>query len=129
MIGLFIWGTMYLAWTIECAIQAGWSLTIPFVGLLSLSGLGAAESGVNGGIIGVVAIASAFVSDASELAVAVFGLRGACLVGRIFTTSQSALLTHTKAGHEGRGGGHRFRLFLAEVAGEPFIADDIFKDR
>ena len=77
MIGLFIWGTMYLAWTIEYAIQAGWSLTVPFVGLLSLAGLGAAESGVNGSVIGVVAIASAFVSAASELAVAVLDLRGA----------------------------------------------------
>ena len=68
---------MYLAWTVEYAVQAGRSLIVPFVGLLPLAGLGAAESGVNCGVIGVIAIASAFVSIASELAGAVFGLRGA----------------------------------------------------
>ena len=40
MIGLFVWGAMYLARTIEYAVQAGWSLTVPFVGLLPLAGLG-----------------------------------------------------------------------------------------
>ena len=86
MIGLFVWGAMYLARTIEYAVQAGWSLTVPFVGLLPLAGLGAAESGVNCGVIGVIAIASAFVSIAPELAGAVLGLGGACFVGRIVTT-------------------------------------------
>ena len=62
VIGLFVWGAMYLARMIEYEIQAGWSLVVPFVGLLSLSGLGAAESGVNFGVISVVAIALAFVS-------------------------------------------------------------------
>ena len=33
---------------------SGLSLAVPFVGLLSLAGLGAAESNVNGGVIGVV---------------------------------------------------------------------------
>ena len=74
MIGLFVWGAMDLAWTIEYVIQAGWSLTIPFEGLLSLAGLGTAESGVNGGVIGVVVIASAFVSIAPELASAILGI-------------------------------------------------------
>ena len=76
MIGLFVWGTMYLARTIEYVIQAGWSFAVPFVGLLSLARLGAAESGVNGGVIGVVAITSAFVSIAPELAGAVLGRGG-----------------------------------------------------
>ena len=39
MIDLFVWGSMYLAWTIEYAVQAGWSLTVPFVGLLPLADL------------------------------------------------------------------------------------------
>ena len=55
---------MYLARTIEYAVQAGWSLIVPFVGLLPLAGLGAAESGVNCRVIGVIAIASVFVSVA-----------------------------------------------------------------
>ena len=74
-------------------------------------------------------VSSAFVSAASELAVAVFGLGGGCLAGRIFTTSQPAVLTRAKAGHMCRKGFHRFWLFLAEVAGEPFIADAMFKGR
>ena len=106
MIGLFVWGAMYLAQTVEYAVQAGWSLTIPFVGLLPLAGLGAAESGVNCGVIGVIAIASVFVSVAPELASAVLSLRGACLAGYVFSTSQPAVLSCTKADHECRKGCH-----------------------
>ena len=76
MIGLFIWGAMYLARTIEYAVQAGWSLIVSFIRLFPLTGLGAAESGVDCSVIGIIAIASASVSVASELAVAVFGLGG-----------------------------------------------------
>ena len=129
MIGLFVWGAMYLARTIECAVQARWSLTVPSVGLLSLAGLGADESGINSGVIGVVAIALAFVSIAPELAGVVLGLSGACLAGCVFATSQPAVLTRAKAGHECRKGCHRLRLFLAEVSGEPFIMDAMFKGR
>ena len=129
MIGLLIRGAVYLAQTVEYAVQAGRSFIVSFVGLLPLAGLGATESGVDCGVIGVVAIASAFVSIAPELAGAVLGLSGACLAGCVFATSQPAVLTRTKAGHECREGCHRFRLFLAEVAGEPFIADAMFKGR
>ena len=129
MIGWFIWGAIYLARTITYAVQAGRSLVVLFIRLLPLAGLGAPESGVNGGVIGVVAIASACVSTALELAGAVFRLGGACVPGRIFTTSEPAILTHTKAGHECREGCHGLRLFLAEVAGEPFVTDAMFKGR
>ena len=98
---MFVWGAMYLARTVEYAVQAGWSLTVPFVGLLPLAGLGAAESGVNCSVIGVIAIASVFVSIASKLAGAVLGLGGAYLA---------------ETGHECRKGCHRLWLFLAEVA-------------
>ena len=107
---------MYLERTVEYAVQAGRSLIVPLVGLLPLAGLGAAESGIYCCVIGVIAIASAFVSIAPELAGAVLGLRGACLAGCVFATSQSAVLTRAKAGHECRKGCHRIRLFLAEVA-------------
>src|SRR4051812_13719845 len=99
MVGLFVWGAMYLARTIEYAVQAGWSLAVPFIRLLPLAGLGATKSGVNCSVIGVIAITSAFVSIAPELVGAVFGLGGACLVGCVFTTSQPTILTHAKAGH------------------------------
>ena len=64
MISWFVWGAMYLARMVEYAVQAGWSLVVPYVGLLPLAGLGAAESGMNCCVIGVIAIALAFVSDA-----------------------------------------------------------------
>ena len=48
---------MYLARAIEYAVQTGWSLIVPLVWFLPLVGLGATESGVDCGVISVVAIA------------------------------------------------------------------------
>ncbi len=76
----------------------------------SASEHGAAESGVNCGVIGVVAIASAFVSIAPELAGAVLGLRGACLAGCVVTMGQSTILSRAKAGHECREGCHTWQI-------------------
>ena len=116
MVSQFFWGAMYLARTIEYAVQAGWSSAILLIGLLSLAGLGATESSVNCRVVGVVAIASAFVCVAPELADAVFGLGGACFVGYVCTASQPTILSRTEAGHKCREGCHRLRLFLAKVA-------------
>ena len=129
MIGLFVWGAMYLARTIEYAVQAGWSLIVPFVGLLPLTGLGAAESGVNCGVIGAIAIALVFVFVAPELVGVVFGLEGACFIGCVCTAGQPTILSRAKAGHKCREGCHGPRLFLAKVAGEPFVTDAMFKGR
>src|SRR3990170_5507013 len=104
MVGWFMRGAMNLARTVKYAVHARWSLIVSLIWLFPLTGLGAAESGVYSSFVGVIAIASAFVSAASELAVAVFGLGGACITGRIFTTSQPTILTRTKAGHECREG-------------------------
>ena len=68
MIGWFVWGAMDLAWTVEYAVQAGWSLAVPSVGLLPLARLGATESSVNCNVIGVIAITLVFVSIPPELA-------------------------------------------------------------
>ena len=76
MIGWFIRGAMDLARTIEYAVQARWSLIVSFIWLLPLTGLGTTESGIDCRVLGVVTITSAFLSTASELAVAVFGLGG-----------------------------------------------------
>ena len=116
MVGWFVWGAMDLARTIEYAVQDGRSFIISFVGLLPLAGLGASESGVDCGVIGVVAIASAFVFVAPEPAGTVLGLGGAYLAGCVFATSQPAVLTHAKAGHECRKGCHGLWFLLAEVA-------------
>ena len=117
MVGRFVWGAMYLARTIEYAVQAGWSLIVPFVGLLPLAGLGAAESSVNSGVIGVIAIVSAFASIAPELAGAIFSLGGGCFIGCVCAVSQPTIFSRAKAGHKCHEGCHGSWLFLAEVAG------------
>ena len=81
MIGLLVRGAVNLARTVEYAVQAGRSFVVSFVRLLPLAGLGATESGIDCGVIGVIAIASAFVSVAPELVGAVFGLGRAYVVG------------------------------------------------
>ena len=82
-----------------------------------MAGFGAVESGVNGGVIGVIAISSAFVSVAPELAGAIFGLGGACFVGCVCATSQPTIFSRAKAGHKCHEGCHGSWLFLAEVVG------------
>ena len=77
MIGWLVWGAMDLAWTIEYAVQAGWARIVPFERLLPLAGLGAAESGVDRCVVGIISIVSALVPVASGLAVAISGFRGA----------------------------------------------------
>ena len=84
---------------------------------------------MNYSVIDVIAIASAFVSVAPELAGAVFGLGGACFVGCVCTASQPTILSRAEAGHKCREGYHGPRLFLAEVAGEPFVPDAMLKGR
>ena len=100
-----------------------------FIRLLPLTGLGATESGVDCRVIGIVTIASAFVSVASDLAVAIFDLGGTRFAFCVFAMGQPAILARAKAGHECREGCHGLRLFLAEVAGEPFVTDAMFKGR
>ena len=129
MIGWFCWGAMYLARAIEYAVHAGWSLAVPFIRFLSLAGLGSTEFGMNSSVIGVIAIASAFVSVAPELPGAAFGLGGAYFVGCVCTASQPTILSRAEAGHKCREGCHGPRLFLAEVAGEPFVPDAMLKGR
>ena len=116
MVSQFIWGAMYLAGTIKDAVQAGWFSVAPFIGLLSLAGLGATEPGMNCCVIGVITIALAFVSVVPGLASAVLGIGGTCFVGRVCAASQPTIFSHAKAGHECREGCHEFWLFLAEVA-------------
>ena len=83
MISWFIKGVVDMTWAIEYAVQAGWVRIVPFEGLLSLAGLGAAESGVDRHVFSVIIIVSTLVSVASGLAIAISGFRGArfaCIV-------------------------------------------------
>ena len=77
MIGWFIGVAVYLAWTIEYAVQPGWAQIVYFIWLLTLAGLGATESGIDRRVVGIVTVASTLVPVASGLAVAISGFRGA----------------------------------------------------
>ena len=68
---------MDLTWTIEYAVQAGRARVVPFVWLLSLTKLGAAESGIDRRVIRIVTIVSTLMPVAPGLAVAILGFRGA----------------------------------------------------
>ena len=127
MIGWFVSGAMDLARTVEYAVQAGWSQVVSLIWFLPLTRLGASEFGVDCSAIGVITNASTFVPIASKLAIAVFDLGGARFACRVFATGQPTVLTRTKAGHECHEGCHGLRLFLAEVAGEPFVTDAVFE--
>ena len=120
MIGWFVRGAMYLARTIEDAVQAGWSLFASFIWLLSLTGLGTTESGIDCRVIGVVTITSAFVSVASELAVAIFASEAPISLAvfllrasQLSPPAQKLVISAVRAamdfGFPGRGGGQAIR--------------------
>ena len=74
---------MYLAWAVEYAFQAGWDRIVPFEQLLPLAALGAAESGIDRRVVGIITVVSTLVSVASGLDVAISGSRSArfaCIV-------------------------------------------------
>ena len=97
--------------------------------LLPLTGLRALESGIDCRVLGVITIVSMLLSIASRLGFASFSFRGAGVACVVFDTGQPTVLARTKAGHECREGYHGLRLFLAEVSGEPFVTDAMFKGR
>ena len=74
MFGWFVWGAMDLARTVKYAVHARWSLVISLIRLFPLTGLIAAESGIDCRVFGVVAIVATLVSIASWLAVAISGI-------------------------------------------------------
>ena len=119
---------MNLTRPLEDFVQIGWTVAVALKRFL-LPGFRTTESGVDCRVFWVVVIVLALVFIAAELAVAVLNLRGACLAGSVFGASQPAILTRAKAGHECHEGCHRFWLFSAEVAGDPFVTDAMFKGR
>ena len=66
-------------------------------------------------------------SVAPWLAVTIANIRSARVSWRGATASQPAVLARAKAGHECREGCHGLWLFLAEVSGEPLVADVMLK--
>ena len=65
---------MNFAWTIEYAVQTGRARIVSVKWLFPLTGLGVTESGIDGHVLGVIAIISTLVSIASGLAVAISGV-------------------------------------------------------
>ena len=127
MIGWFVWGAMNLARTIEYAVQARWARIVLFEWLLPLTRLRATKSGIDRRILGVVIVILMLVTVASRLVIAIFSSRGASVACIVFATGQPTILARAKAGHECREGRHGLWLLMAEVAGEPFIVDAVFK--
>ena len=62
------------------------------------------------------------------LAISIMAVRGAGM-WRGAAASQPAILACAKACHECREGRHGFWFFLAEVPGEPLVADIMLKGR
>ena len=69
----------------------------------------------------------ALVFVASWFAVGIFVIRSARIPGCVVAASQPAILARAKAGHECREGCHGLWLLMAEVSGEPLIADVMLK--
>ena len=118
---------MYLAQEVEYSVQTGRSPRIPFEWLFPLTGFRASESGINCRILSIIAVNAALLLVATRLATTVPGVRITGVLGHIVATSKPVVFSRAKAGHECREGCHRLRLFLAEVSGEPLVADVMLK--
>src|SRR3954463_6465588 len=103
---------MYLAQAVEYSVQTGRALSIPFEWLFPLTGFIASESGINCRILSVVAVNAALLLVATRPATVVLGIRITRVLGHVIATSQPAVFSRTKAGHECREGYQRFWLFL-----------------
>ena len=77
MIGWFNGGDVDLTWMIEYVVQTGRARIVSLQCLLTLTGLEATESGIDGCVFGIVAITLTLVSVASGLAVAISSFKSA----------------------------------------------------
>ena len=77
VVGWFIGGAVNLTQAIEYAVQTRRARIVSFIRLLPLTGLRAAESGVDRRVLGTITVVSTLMSIASGLAVAVSGFRSA----------------------------------------------------
>ena len=112
---------MNLSRTIEYAVQAGRARIASFERLFPLTRFRATESGIDCRVFGVVTSVPTLVPIASWLAVAI---SGAWITGVFWcdvATSQLAVLTRAKAGHECRESCHGLWFFLAKMPGKPLV--------
>ena len=95
----FIGGAMNLAGMIQYLIEVGWSVSIFLGWLFPLTGLGAAESGVNYCVLCYFIIITMLVFIASWLSVAVLEFGSARVAGAVAPMSEAAVFSRAKAGH------------------------------
>ena len=74
-------------------------------------------------------IIATFVFTVSWLAIAVSDFGSARIAGAVASTSELAIFSRAKAGHQSSEGCHGFRSFLAEVACKPFVLDAVSESR
>ena len=98
VVGWLVRGAMNLARALQYTVQTGRSLIFSFERLLSLTGLGSAESGFYCRVFSVVAVVPSLMSVAPWLAVIVVDIRSAKM-WRGAAASQPAILTRTKTSH------------------------------
>ena len=98
-------------------------------GFFPLTGSRASESDIDCHIIGVITVVAVLLSVTPWSAIGIFGTRSAWIPRCGIAASQPAILARAKAGHECREGRHGFWLLLAEMSGEPLVADIMLKGR
>ena len=108
---------MNLARSLQYFVQVGWTVPITFEWLLQLTGFRAAESRVDRRILGFFIVVPTLIFVASRPSIAVPDLGSAGVAATVASTSQPAVFSRTKEGHERRESCHRFRLFLTKVPG------------
>ena len=94
-----------------------------------MTGFGIAESGIDRFVVCSFVIVATFVFAGSWLAIAVSDFASARIASTAASTSEPAVFSHAKAGHQSGKGWHGFWFFLTEVAGEPLIPDTVFEGR
>ena len=92
-----------------------------------MTGFGAAESGVDRRDLRYFVVTLVFI--ASWLAIAVSDFGSARIAGAVASTSEPAVFSRAKAGHQSSEGCHGFRSFLTEVACKPFVPDTMSESR
>ena len=78
-------------------------------------------------ILSIVAVNVTLLLVETRPATNVPGVRTTRVLGHIVATSEPALFSRAKAGHECHECCHRFRLFLYEVLGQPLVTDVVLE--
>ena len=97
--------------------------------LFPLTGFGTAESGVDRCVVRFFIIIATFVLAASRLAIAVSDFGSAWIAGAVASTSEPAVFSGAKAGHQSGKGWHGFWFFLTKVASEPLVPNAVLEGR